>query len=373
MKKTWRTKLKLHKCIFVGLFVFPFLVNGQSNSGFLLDGKAVIGSHALGADMLQNNLYGIDVSWQKDISQKEDAWRKLSNAQSSGLSFVFRNLNKGYQDTSVNSLGQSYGLAAQIEFRLFKLGNTSVSFTPAMGLGYITKTYFTDHRNRVIGSHLNQLIKADLNAVIPLSTNMNLLAGAGFLHYSNGGFQIPNGGLNTLNLFTGLRFGKSWVKPNISQSKYRPIRKNSIEVAAGIGRRGIYQQRNGLYKSGMYGGYNYYINDLLRAKAGIDAVYYYTPFNPDPEKALQTFQYYGTSYSRWRAGISIGPEINLGRFGVNAQVGKYIYYNRYHQEINWYWTATFTYALTPHMGVQGRTYFHKAQADFINYGLCFKI
>lgn len=360
-------------CALIGFIAFPYLAKAQHLSGDLLEGKVIIGSHALGPNMLQSNLYGIDISWQKDISQREEAWKKLSNAQSSGISFVYRNLNKKYQDTSANALGQSYGLAAQIEFRLFKLGNASVSFTPAMGLGYITNTYFTDHGNRFIGSHLNQLIKADLNAVIPLSANVNLLAGAGFLHYSNGGFQIPNGGLNTLNLFTGLRFGKSWSRSNISENKYRVIQKNSIEVAAGIGRRGVYQQKNGLYKSGIYGGYNYYINDLLTVKAGVDVVYYYTPFNPDPERALQTFQYYGTSYSRWRAGVSIGPEINLGRFGVSTQLGKYLYYNRYHQEINWYWTATFTYALTPQMGVQGRTYFHKAQADFINYGLCFKI
>lgn len=345
--------------------------------GNSFEGHVVLGSHAIGGPggALQDKLYGFDLSYQKDISHIRDQWVKLANAKSAGIGLVYRDLQylKGYNDTSSNSFGKAYGLVGHMDFKLLERGRTSVSLRPGVGFSYISKTFFTDKRNRFIGSHLNEILKADLLVKVSLNPKFDLTAGAGFLHYSNGGYSIPNSGINMLSLSTGLRFKRDAVQKKEYQTNFTQLRKNSIELNLGIGRRGVYESHDGLLKSGIYAGYNVYINDILSLKSGFDAVYYYTPFNPAPGRDIQTFQYYGTSYDKWRTGLSIGAEATVWRLALNAQAGKYLHYNSYYKDIEWFWTTGLTYHLTPHIGIQAKTYLHGSQADFINYGLVFKI
>lgn len=353
-------------------------VKGQTSyPGNSVESHVVIGSHAIGGPggALQDKLYGFDFSYQTDISHLSDKWVSLSNAKSAGVGLVYRDLQflKGHNDTSANAFGKAFGLVGQMDFNLLEKGSTSVSLRPGVGISYLTKTYFTDKRNRFIGSHINEVLKADLLLKVSLNTKVDLIAGAGFLHYSNGGYNIPNSGINMLSLSTGLRFKREAIDKQERQTQYVQLRKNTFELNFGIGRRGVYESHDGLLKSGIYAGYNYYINDILSLRSGFDAVYYYTPFNPAPGRDIQTFQYYGTSYDKWRTGVSLGAEASIWRLALNAQAGKYLHYNSYYKDIAWFWTTGLTYHLTPHIGLQAKTYFHRSQADFINYGLVFKI
>lgn len=345
--------------------------------GNSFEGHVVIGSHAIGGPggALQDKLYGFDFTYQTDISHLSDKWVGMANAKSAGIGLVYRDLQylKGYNDTSANSFGKAVGLVGQMDFKLLEKGRTSVSIRPGVGISYLTKTYFTDKRNRFIGSHVNEILKADLLLKVSLNAKVDLIAGAGFLHYSNGGYNIPNSGINMLSLSTGLRFKRDPIEKQERQTKFTQLRKNTVELNFGIGRRGVYESHAGLLKSGIYAGYNLRINDIISLKSGFDAVYYYTPFNPAPGRDIQTFQYYGTSYDKWRTGLSLGAEASIWRLALNAQAGKYLHYNSYYKDIEWFWTTGLTYHLTPNVGLQAKTYFHRSQADFINYGLVFKI
>ena len=345
----------------------------QAFPGDSFETRLVLGSHALGGPggALQDKLYGFDFSYQKDISHLTDKWLKLSNAKSAGVGLVFRDLQylKGYKDTSANSFGQAYGVAAHVNFGLLDSRKLKVQFRPAVGLSYLSKTFFTDKRNRFIGSHLNEILKADLLFQLPLNAKIDLIAGAGFLHYSNGGYRIPNSGINMLSISAGLKFKNPDKERDTVRTKYSPLNKNTFEINLGIGRRGLFEREGGLLKSGLYTGYNFHINDLFSLKSGFDAVYYYTPF----DGTINTFQYYGTSFDRWRTGISLGGEATFWRLALNAQAGKYLHFNSYYKDINWYWTTGLIYHLSPNMGIQAKTYLHKSQADFINFGLVLKI
>lgn len=358
------------------LFLNPLDARAQqSYPGDSFETRLVLGSHAIGGQggALQDKLYGIDVSYQKSIRHITDNWAKRANAQSAGIGFVFRDLQylKGHADTSAKSFGQAYGVVGQADFQLLKSGGTSVNFRPAIGFAYLSKTFFTDKRNRFIGSHLNEILKADLSVQMPLSAKVDLVAGAGYLHYSNGGFSIPNSGINMLSLSTGLRFKNADLQKKEYKTNFSQLAKNTFEINLGIGRRGVYESREGLLKSGLYAGYNFFINDILTLKSGFDAVYYYKVF----DGTIQTFQHYGTSNDKWRTGLSIGAETTLWRLALNAQVGKYLHYNSYseYEDINWFWTTGLVYYVSPHVGLQAKTYLHGSQADFINYGLVFKM
>ena len=342
----------------------------------LFEGRIVVGSHAIGGPtVLQDRLFGLDLTVQRSINHISDGWVKRTGAKAAGISFIFRDLQdfKGHEDTSANSFGQAYGVAGHMDFRILSLGSASLDLRPGIGLSYLSKTFFTDKRNRFIGSHLNEIIKLDLLFQVPASSTVDLTAGAGFLHYSNGGMSIPNGGINMLSISTGLRLKKNDLEKKEYATRYRNLNRSTFELNVGIGRRGVYESHKGLLKSGLYAGYNLYINEIMTLKSGFDAVYYYTAFDPAPGRDIQTFQYYGTSYDKWRTGLTLGPEISLWRLSLNAQAGKYLHYNSYYKDINWFWTTGLTYYLSPRVGVQAKTYFHGNQADFINYGLVLKL
>src|SRR3546814_11739648 len=92
-----------------------------------------------------------------------------------------------------------------MEFELGHAGPVHFYFVPALGISYVSNTYFTHSDNRFIGSHLNQLLKAALQMKIPLGEIFGLLANVLVLHISNGGFIIPTSGLIPVIISLGFR------------------------------------------------------------------------------------------------------------------------------------------------------------------------
>lgn len=347
--------------------------------------KPVLGAHTLidQGHLLQDRLYGIDLAYQKSLEQNTPEWARISRAKSYGLELVVRNFDsfRGVSDTISHALGGAIGLLAQVELQVLKIGKTTIVFTPAAGASYSTKTFFTHSQNRFIGSHINEMLKADVGAQVSLSQNFTLLAGAAYLHLSNGGYRVPNGGLNTANVYLGVKINPNNLQSsaeNLSKTKskdpakpFQALKRNSFEFMAGFGQRGVFEQKRAKYRSAFFAGYNFYMNDLITIKTGLDAVYYYTIY--DPLAVGETFQNYGTSYDRWRTGLSLSSDFNFWRVTINTQIGKYIHYNRYFPTASWYWGFGPTIFVTPHIGIQARTYMHFAQADFVNYGLVVKL
>src|SRR5690606_23785051 len=152
-----------------------------------------------------------------------------------------------------------------------------------------------------------------------------LLIGENILHYADGGLKIPAGGIDTVNGTVGIKTALGNGTPLRSSTPSRgfePIVGGSGELVVGMGRRGKYRSTDGFWRTGIYGGYNYFFNQAFGVKAGIDMVYYHQVF--DINRFDETFQYYGSSYDRVRLGISAGAEVGLGRFAVNGMVGKYL-------------------------------------------------
>lgn len=366
--------MKAQKTIFTSILIALATSLNAQNYNFSV--KGTFGTHVYQdqGHLFQDKIYGGEFGVYKYIGKNDDDWIKKSRATHVGVDFIYRNLSdlKGPNDTAAHSFGQIFGLTANVEFDLFRIGKMNVTFKPAVGIGYTNKYFYNSPRNRIIGTPLNEIIKADLGVQFPLSYETDLLAGFNFLHFSNGGQTVPNGGLNTANIYLGFKFGKKDSTTRSAKSRYQPLRRSFIELAAGFGQRGVYEKRHEhLYKNGFFAGYGYYLNDLITLKVGADAVYYYDLY--DANNNIETFQYYASSFKRWRTGLSIGADLNLWRISVNAQLGKYVYFKRLYPEASWYWTFGPTFNITNRFGVQAKTYMHFAQADYINYGLVYRL
>jgi hypothetical protein len=193
------------------------------------------------------------------------------------------------------------------------------------------------------------------------------MAGANIFHYSNVGFRVPNSGVNVMEIGLGLS-----SRLRNTGNRVHPDRTDSLrhffEVSADVGWRGSFKVNTGNWKSGFYIGYNRKLMPIWSGKIGFDAVYYYKVFDGTVER----FQYYGTSYDHWRYGISIGSDLWLGKLAVLANYGYYLKYNSYYP-IKRYWSTGLKYYLKPWLGLQGKVYSHKSQAEFVGFGLTFRV
>lgn len=337
--------------------------------------KPLVGSHLYyeKGSLFQDHFYGLDLAAHVDLKNHTDAWIKQTGAKSYGLSFLYRNFErlKGVRDTSINAFGQAYGLVAEMEFQLLRLGNLKLLFTPGVGLSYTNKTFFNHPRNITFGSHFNEAIKADLGLELPINPNWSIAGGLGFLHLSNGGIIIPNGGLNTGNAYLQLKYQTTKESATARASTFKVLEQNAIELQIGFGARGaVGSQTEKFHRMGIYAGYNYFYKPLLSFKGGLDGIYNFTRYR-DADKT-GTYQYYGSSYDHWRLGASIGADLRLWRVSLSANVGKYLYFNKLFKEASWYWNFAPSFHISPRLAIQAKTHMHFAQAEYINYGLAYK-
>lgn len=322
-----------------------------------------------------NHLYGLQVSYDKSLADINKEWVRVLNAKGLSFGVTWQNLNnmKETVDGVAYAGGQAFGGLAEVDFQLLKLGRARLLLTPGLGLAYLTENIFTQPATSTIGSHLNLMVTGELSLEVPVGPNTELVAGGHVQHYSNGGAVVPNGGWNMLTGSLGVKtaLGHTDASTDGRPEEYGHIERNSGELWFGAGVRGRYRDRHGkFFRSGMYAGYNFYINRAISFKAGSHVVYYHTVF--DPERFDETFQYYGSSFDPIRWGVAAGADITMGPIVVNAMYGKYLHYRNYHN-VKWYWVAGVRYYFTPNIGIQTTLNLHGVQADYANWGLILRI
>lgn len=326
----------------------------------------------------RNSQYGIQASYHHSLVSSKQPWTDLLNAKEISIGLLWNNMRnmRELADGAIYDQGHAIGAMVEVGFQLVDAGPVKFSFIPGLGLSYITKTINTQPATVTVGSHLNMALSAGLGMEVPLGSDVSLLAGGNILHYSNGGMRVPNGGINTFNVSMGLKTafdtGGRHRQASRNRETFRHIEGSSGELVIGMGRRGKYRSAGeGFYRTGVYAGYNYFFNQAIGLKAGFDMVYYHTVF--DIEQFDETFQYYGSSYDAIRMGAGLGLDVAMNRFVVSSLVGRYLHYNSFHEDINWYWTSGLRYYLTPHVGLQSTLYMHRMQADYLNWGVVLKI
>lgn len=323
----------------------------------------------------RNYLYGLHLSYDWGLAASNADWIRILNAKTLSLGVLWHNMNNMAETVEGQSypFGQAIGLVAEVDFQLVQAGPVKLFFTPGVGLTYITETIFTQPETSTVGSHLNMALTGELGLEIPLNDRLSLLAATNILHYSNGGMQVPNGGINTINASLGLKttLGNALAEDRKSKDPaFATAEGGSAELVVGMGRRGRYRTHGAFLRTGVYGGYNYFINQAIGFKGGVDMVYYHHVF--DGERFDETFQYYASSYDRIRLGLSIGAEAAMGRFAVNGMFGRYLHFNSFHGMM-WYWSSALRYYVKPYLGLQSTLYMHRIQADYLNWGVVLKI
>lgn len=315
---------------------------------------------------LSGNVWGGELIYH--ISSQHKDWAKKLSIKSVDVIFDYKNFQdvtlKGQED----QFGDSFSLHSGLSFLLLKNKIIEIGLNPSLGLGYTSKTFYTNG-NEILGSKINLYSRANLTIETPISENTNLGLSIGVLHYSNGALRVPNDGINIGTAGLSIRRKLNTEKGDL-KSEIKNIKRHNFELAVNVGKRGVFESKKGLYKTGLYAGYSFRPISIIGIGLGSDAVYYHTIY--DPKRNAETYQSNATSLDRWRIGIAAGPDIWMDNFAIMLKYGYYLHFNSL-TNMETYWTAGVKYHLSDWLGLHAKGYIHKTEVDYIGAGLNFNL
>ncbi|QJD94955.1 acyloxyacyl hydrolase [Mucilaginibacter robiniae] len=366
-------RLKVLLCALLCAFVIVKAQAQDSKNSVEITPTAGIKIFSAEKNYLKGKFWGTELAYHFNMENNPASYVRIFNIKSIDAVVSYRNMEQVVLNSDPSTkglLGSTVGVLGRFEFGLLKAGPVQLLFTPGAGLIYSTQTYFTDNKNPIVGSHINIAAQAGLKLFTAITPSTGIQGGIDILHYSNGATRLPNNGVNAYMWSLGLVQKVNQRQSPRSDNELN-IPKNSIELGGDIGYRGVFKSKDGHFKSGLYLGYNYRLSKILSLKIGADAGYFYTVF--DPSNFVETFQYYGSSYDRWRVGISAGVDVWLGRLAVMANYGHYIHYRTYFPDNQKYWTAGLKYKIKPWVALQVKGYIHGTEADYVGVGPIFNV
>lgn len=321
-----------------------------------------------------------------------------------------------------------------LRFHLVNLKWVQLNLKSGAGVSYLTKTFqdarFFDSNgtlvlgrsNAAIGSHLNVYFAMGGELTIPLGNSIELLGSLSWNHASNGSFYQPNSGLNMLNGGLGFRYYPSANRKAVVNSALLSVNrtqventlsktgndkfKTGLELIVSGGARQLYYRDNKMFPTGAVTLLVYRpVSRQLRLGIGIDGFYdgVFAGINSSPDPTQNTSRYKRTYLTndllinRFRGGMSIQPELMFGKLTVGFHAGIYlfnplknlepytdamsgtlnkgiIYPYDIEKEDGWLYTrASLKYSLTPHLLFHLGLKTHLQKAEFIEWGIGYRL
>jgi len=328
--------------------------------------------HHAELDRFYSRFPSMELSIQR-VSLGNHAWEQLYNNPDIGISFFYSGLG------GKPELKEVYALMPFINFPLFRAGDFSLGFRLAVGASYFPHPYDSVDNpfNQAIGTHINAAVNLMFDARFKVNHWITVSGGVAFQHFSNGGWKMPNFGLNipVVNAGIAIRpYGKVADTIIAVQSPYTPSLKGRqrfrIDVGIGVG-----------YKNAMQTlGQNFMVlqvfeNSFVQVSPkssfglGIDIVY--DPYNIAVlEKNGQPV---GPRYRFIIPGINAGYALGISRLIILLNLGLYpgnmIPNGRIYEKLS------LQYQFNDHLFAQLMLKAHMTAADYVSlsFGYTFRM
>ena len=280
--------------------------------------------------------------WQKDFNMPD-------------LGFALQVLDLGNPQIT----GQMISLYPYINIPM--VNSEKIRFNAKMGMGaaFATKpcdldAAIADPRaikqkaadyNFAIGGVFNFAIAAGLNIEVPVHKNISLTADVMFNHISSASTSQPNAGLNMFNGYVGLKYlmerrkEKGEITPNSSLLTPNSLKRWSGEVILSVGFKKLYYKDSKYFGTASLNLEGYY-HTCRQHRIGVgldlfyDGAYAQTVAQDASGKYYWTDEntYFGRTFTpnnnfenKLRLGLNIANELTIGKFGIFAHFGIYLY------------------------------------------------
>lgn len=233
----------------------------------------------------------------------------------------------------------------------------------AFGLGWIQKPFDieTNHKNTLLGSHLNAAVQASLYQQVRLGRHWSWNTGFSFLHLSNGLSTLPNLGLNIPCLYTGVTWRQTSAPLQRKTPRFGAAR-NQFAAWAGLGLKQWPLVNSPRTITQAFGAeWSRRISDNGRWGAMVNVFHDPTELSPNDT----TFN--KPEANGWQAGAGVHYTVVIGRWELPLQMGVYAWNPR--DANNVYQVIGLRYRAAPHWlaGIHLKT--HMGKADFFHAGI----
>ncbi len=258
-------------------------------------------------------------------------------------------------------LGSAITAYSYINLPFYNGTHFRIGARPSVGLAAVTKTYantyeganlYKDHEgaNWSIGSVLNAYLALQLYMDFPIKDGWEITLHGGWQHISNGSIMHPNAGYNMAGGEIGVRYQPSAVshqnpEPDVPRKLYDGVDKPwAVEISATGGVKQNYYADNypemQFFGAATLKAAAYWVPvSIFRIGLGVDGFYdgYYRCVShsvPGAEEAYPDAPVtkFGKTYLKessiancFRVGMSLQPELIIGRLTAGLHVGVYLY------------------------------------------------
>ncbi len=328
-------------CIYLIIYFFtPFNISAQSESPLLKqkqysflsinyhDGNImptndfVRGENSKGNPIDSYNSLAIKFGWQ---NPGYTDWQKIYKAPYYGMGYYAANFNNSIE------IGNPMALYGFFGIPVFRLKKLELYSELQLGVAWNWEHYdsLNNPSNIAIGSDIMLYVDVGVNAFYPITKNLDLGIGFSFTHFSNGGFERPNQGLNLVAPSIELKYHFAG-KPDITNMGRPPKnleKSNDLYIMLGYGDHQMVEHEldtNYYSVAGLGVYYSLQHSNTFRSGLGVDFNYLRSlSALPDGTPGEQ-----GT-WDNLTIGLIYSPEFVIGRLSLVTGIGIYAIHHQY--------------------------------------------
>lgn len=349
--------------LFLFLYVVPYYSIGQSIKNWSATAKLgngfIVAHRPSVVHVLQKHCRSVELSFTKSTSKK-GGWEELYNFPEIGFGYQFFNLGNPQE------LGTAQGLFGLVKFKLFNHKTSYFKTHLGLGIGYVSKTFNINdnYKNLLVGSNINATITTGIEYQIKLGKKTEFTSGINLTHYSNGGSNVPNMGINLVMLNIGLTYHINDIEPT-TKDTLNVTRAEAFDIVMAGGIKQIYPPNSPKYGVGILTtDYSWPLKKKSIVTIGADAFIDRSHKNFLLQDSINANGIDGIM----RGGIHVGYGLKVGQCTGILQTGYYLY-NPYEIDGRIYTTLSFRYHLNNHWFACFNLKSHYARADYFQYGI----
>lgn len=290
-----------------------FFMEGSYQYGYLLSHKDYL------AFFIHEPVQSFQVAFGKVVSGNK-AWHQVFNYPSFGMGYYQGSLGN---DQIYGHLHSLYFFVDRYYFDVngrFNIGNRL-----DLGLAYATRFYdqYTNPYNLALGSRYNVYARLCFEASYWATSQVRILAGAGFSHTSNGSFRKPNAGMNYFTTSASVQYHFREMPKRPRQTFVdTDSAKNEFIVLTSIGRKNISRFDNKIFPL-------YSVNLAYNRKLYISryvGLNLYLSYDPSIVEKIHLVKADSvvTGNDQLRVAINASYEIRMGNLSFVFQPGIYL-------------------------------------------------
>lgn len=345
------------------------------NPNLLLEFRPYIGfiaPHKIELDAITGHFSSFELNLSR-VTYGRQLWQQMYAYPRLGVALWYTNFGNN------PILGQAYACFPYINYPLLRAPVSTINFRLGIGLAYLTNSFdpIDNYKNLAIGSQINVAVNLLLDYRYQINENLYASLSVGLVHFSNGSIKLPNYGLNIPVISTGLSHRLQHKNKTIKRRLYTPphpyrydihrLMETNIGCAIGFkDMENILGERFTVYAIWA---------DLLKrisykSKIGLGFDYSYDPSHKALLKRTN-----GRSEKKHRIakpGINLAYELSMSKVSYLFNLGLYLG-GDYTSNGNLYQKLALQYLISPHLFTTISLRTHYGRADYIGWGLGYKL